>query len=804
MTLYVIENSTYRFSIDPDQAQWSLYGLSEKAPSLEGVSMQIVYRRGKTKFKALDRWSSNQFIGPETATSVHGSQQFIKIITGEAANGLRFNLSFALPENQPLFLWNLSIENDGSNPIFLERIELLQAGPVPGADSMQRKMRPAIRNLEPELAFFSNGWQSWNFSGSYGPRDRYRRTRLGALTLPMRVNAGTPRPKVQGHFVSSLFGVLGSRSSRTAILAGMLSEQDAFGTLEARIDSADPYLRLWAHGDGIRLDPGAHFTTDWACLYFLDVDAPDPLGPYLQAVARQNGLPADLPGRAPGLPKGMAIPVGWSSWYQFYNKVSAEDIRRNLQTAASLNSNLPLQLIQIDDGFESALEDWFTFKPTFPEGVAPLAQEIRATGFTPGLWLAPFIIHPRSKLAREHPDWLLRRRFNRPVNAGFGLWDAFSTALDLTHPGALDYTRRVIHTAVHTWGFPYLKLDFLYVAALPGRPRDPTRTRAQILRSGLQALRDAAGAETTLLGCGCPLGPAIGLLDAMRIGADVSDRWLPSYQGREFFFHAEPDYPAARNAIQNTLTRSSLHRRWWINDPDALLLRPEAHLTTAEMQTLATVIVMSGGSLLLSDDLSHLPPERLRIARSLLPLIGERPRLMDWFDSTTPSRLRLDLQGAAGPWHLLAHINWQDHPQDLVLRLADFGFAPDAAYRAREFWSAKTYTFENNELTLKNVAAHGTVLLALRAIHPGLPAYLGSDLHISQGLEVASWDPTPDGLELGLSRPGQSDGTIALYLPEVPSAAWLNAEALHWDAGDQGAFQFTIEFKTQAQIRIDY
>ena len=804
MTTHSIENAAYRLIIDPDRAQWSLAGYDEKAPSLEGVSMQILYRRGKSKYRALDRWLSSQFSRPENTTSVQGSQQQITLFTDGDANGLHHTVTFALPDSLPIFLWKIKVENQGSDPIFLDSIELLQVGPGPRHQAAQRKTRPAIRNLKPELAFFSNGWQSWNFSGSYGPKDRYRRTRLGPFTLPERVNAGTPRPKAPGHFISSLFGVLGSRSSRTAILAGFLSEQEAFGSLEARIDSNDPHLRLWAHGDGICLNPGAQFTTDWACLYFLEVDAPDPLDPYLQAVARQNGLDADSRDRGPNLTRDMTIPVGWSSWYHFYAKVNAQDIHRNLQTAKTLRPELPLQLIQIDDGFEKALDDWFTFKPTFPQGVAPLAKEIRAAGFTPGLWLAPYIIHRNSKLARKHPDWLLRGRFNKPVNAGFGLWDAFNTALDLTHPEALDYTRQVIHTAVHDWGFPYLKLDYLFAAVLPGRPHDPTRTRAQILRTGLQVLREAAGDETTILGCGCPLGPAIGLMDVMRIGADVSGRWRPAYHGLEFFFHNEPDYPAARNAIQNTLSRAFLHRRWWVNDPDALLLSPEKLLTLAEMHTLATVIVMSGGSFLISDNLPDLPPERLRIARSLLPIIGKRPRPSDWFDAITPSHLRLDLQNATGSWHLLAQFNWEDLAQDLILRLSDFGLISGDVYRAREFWSGKTYTIENDKLIVKDVAAHGVVLLALRTVQTSLPAYLGSNLHISQGLEVTSWTLSADSLEMGLSRPGQTQGAIEIYLPSVPHDTWLNGKPLRWSAGDEGNFQFHVDFNNQAQIQIHY
>lgn len=113
----------------------------------------------------------------------------------------------------------------------------------------------------------------------------------------------------------------------------------------------------------------------------------------------------------------------------------------------------------------------------------------------------------------------------------------------------------------------------------------------------------------------------------MRIGADVAETWQPRYMGTEFFIHAEPDYPSVRNAIQNTLTLAPLHKRWWINDPDALLLRPETDLTLAEVQTLASVIVLSGGSLFISNHLPDLPAERVRMAGRLLPVIGRRRRV---------------------------------------------------------------------------------------------------------------------------------------------------------------------------------
>jgi alpha-galactosidase len=793
--MHSLESPFAQLDLDLGRACWSFVSQRAGDLGLEGARMRVAYRCGRAKRQALGDWRGGE-VGPvEVRSSLHGPLHCLSLQLGPDPCGLRCRLELALPETCAALFWRLSIENQRAQPVFLDRLTLLEVTPQrePGYPSR-------ITNLAHDTArFFSNGWQSWSYAGAYGPADRFCRTRLGPVREPTDVNAGTPMPAQKGCLSSDMFGVLGDRGARRGLLAGFLSQEQHFGSLEARLGLGGAGLSLWANGDGARLDPGRQIETDWACLYSLDADDPDPLGPYLEAVGRQAGL-ADKP--------QAAIPTGWCSWYQFSSEtytgaVSAQDIRDNLGALAALKDDLPLSILQIDDGFEAQIGDWFDFKPGFPQGVAPLAAEIRRAGFTPGLWLAPFIVHPGSRLAAEHPDWLLRGSFNRPVNAGL-LWDTFTTALDLTQPRALDYARQVVQTAVHAWGYPYLKLDFLYAAALPGKHMDPTRTRAQVLRSGLAALRQAAGEQAFLLGCGCPLGPAIGLVDAMRVSADTARRWKPSFRGVEAFIAPEPNLPAARNACHNSLTRSPLHRRWWFNDPDCLLARPGTHLTPAEVQTVATVIALSGGSVFASDHLPDLPEERLRILQGLLPPIGRRPRTLDWLEAATPTRLRLDLEGAAGPWHLLARFNWEDAAHDTTVLPEDFGLDPQTTYWAREFWRGETHLLAGSGWTFPACPPHSVLLLAARPRLPDQPQYLGSDLHISQGLEVGSWrwDSAAGELTFCLRRPGRTRGVVDLALPGTIQSASLNGQALDWQRLEEGVYRLGMAFKGEAEIRV--
>lgn len=749
-------NAVFELSINDHNGSFDITPVDQKFPSLTGIHCGIHYQYGTTHVR-YHFGSAGCSIKSLNSMELRGQGSFdaFRLAFPSDHNGLRVDITIGILQEYPLVLWKVDLHNEGPKPVRVGRIDLLEVNPLEHG-----RIHYSSERSQPELGFFSNGWQSWSPSRWYRADAQMQISKLHGLQTPMLYNPGTPRPRKPGEFSSDMFAAITDNTSRTGFLVGFLSQEQHFGSILADFNKGK--LTMWANGDDARLDPGAVMETDWAVFNPILLDHRDPLDKYLEAAARQNNV--NLPVEAP---------VGWCSWYHFYEKVTAQNVQENLESILDLQEKLPVQLVQVDDGFETRVGDWFTFKPTFPHGVAPLAEQVSREGLLPGLWLAPFAVHPKSRLFAEHPDWVLRTSTGRPANAGLG-WNALFHGLDLTVPEALDYACRVVRTAAHEWGYPYLKLDFLYAAALKGVFRDPTKTRAQVLRAGMQAIRQAVGPEVMLLGCGLPLGSGLGLVDCMRIGPDVSGSWDPEFGGIKVFLKDEPAVPCARNSIHDILTRFDLHQHWWINDPDCLLVRADTKLTEDEVRSLAAVIALTGGSLLLSDDLPGLDPQRLDLASRLLPVITERARILDRFDTTMPERLRLDLVDPCGERHLLARFNWSDQPVQISLNSGDYDLE-DGTYYAREFWSGKVHRREAAGKAINmTIPAHGCILLAARRVEEDQPAYLGSNLHISQGIELADWQPDDNEVLFTLRLPRTAEGRVVVLLPGELSSIEVN------------------------------
>jgi alpha-galactosidase len=627
----------------------------------------------------------------------------------------------------------LAIENRGDEPVAVEALEPLCW--QRGADA-----ELALPGRSADLRFYRMGYQSWSPAAYLPLAGADARGRIPALR---RIHFGphTPLPR-RGLHVSDFATELRA-PGQPGLAIGFLTHERYFTHVcLAHRDERVEGLRAVVATEGLPLAPNRTLRAERLWVGAVDAD-----GDGVEQWATRAG--AEMQARVPS-----SSGSGWCTWYHFFTAVRAEDVRRNLEELAPFRGQL--DTVQIDDGYQAAVGDWLEADPGFPDGVGPLARDIHEAGFRAGLWLAPFLVSRVSRVAQEHGDWLLRGSGGRPVVASYNpAWEGrICYALDPTHPEALAWLREVFYR-VRSWGYDYLKLDFLYAGLLRGRRHDPSVPTVEAYRNAVRAMREAAGPDALLLGCGAPLGPSIGLFEAMRIGPDVGPEWRNSVND---MLLGLPAAPAAENSIRNVLARAALHQRLWINDPDCVLLRDrDTNLDEREVRTLAGVVALSGGAVVASDDMASVSDERRRLLRRLLPSLDRAPRVGAG-PGPIPERLSTHLPDGSA---LVLRVNLGAEARVLPIELRDVGL--EGAVHVYDVWGERYLGVRSDPIELEPTPPRGSFVLRLTPVERR-PALLGSSLHLGAGaLEIARLRARPDGgAALKLRLPGPRAGSVVV------------------------------------------
>ena len=420
----------------------------------------------------------------------------------------------------------------------------------------------------PAARVYEHGWQSWSLTGPYGAGERPQRP-PDAGTARMD-GPGTRLPAPEDAFQGEGLLAVDPGGGGEVVVVAAASPTTAVPTVRAVV--AGTAVRVHANGPvTVTSHPAGGGLEGALGAWASSVAAPGPIRP---------------------------APTIWCSWYDYFTAVTEADMVENIDAIA--DQDLPVDVVQLDDGYEAELGDWLVLSDRFAS-LRGIAERIRGSGRRAGIWVAPFLAGARSALVADHPDWLVGG-VGEPVWAGHN-WQQDVYGLDLTHPGVRAYLSEVFGQ-LRSAGFDFFKIDFLYAGALDGaRAGDPDPLAAY--RSGLSLIRDVVG-DAYLLGCGAPLLPSIGLVDAMRISPDTGPLYEPA--------GGNLSKPAVRSAIGTGAARRWQHGRWWVNDPDCLLARPAAE----HREQFATHVAASGGLRGFSDRVSSLDSWGLATVRALL------------------------------------------------------------------------------------------------------------------------------------------------------------------------------------------
>ncbi len=429
----------------------------------------------------------------------------------------------------------------------------------------------------------------------------------------------------------------------------------------------------------------------------------------------------------------------YCTWYYYGADYNEELFRKDIEQFKK--EPLPFEVFLIDECWAMhQWGDWYGREDLFPSGMKWVAEQMRSLGYIPGIWSPPFLVSPRSDLAKNHPQWILRNSKGEPCIFHMGSNDHY--ILDVTYPGAEQHLEDVYRRIVRDWGFKYLKFDFMRSIFLDTDQQfyDRTATSLEAYRRGLEAIRRGAGDEAYIAVCGGHFGASLGLCESQRSGSDVISKW----QERELFKY-----------------RQNILRTWmsdlWHVDPDAMMVRrhtseppfENAHLKwglfTDDEAFTNTVNQFVGGNLVTFTEPFPLDEDRQLLYKHVIPSANQSSRAIDLFNLHVPQTMITHIDPVCDRlenWNMLSVINWSNEEKNYTLKLEGkiIETLSGDSFIAFDFQSQEILgIFKRGEdLALKGVRPHHSHVIKILPWDGKTAVFLATDLSFTcGGIEIA-------------------------------------------------------------------
>lgn len=299
----------------------------------------------------------------------------------------------------------------------------------------------------------------------------------------------------------------------------------------------------------------------------------------------------------------------WTPTQDFKKSFSYKYLLEQLETLDKINPPVPVQTINVGSGY-CITGDWLDTLESWPKSMDEVARQIFRRKYRAGIYVAPFAVHEKSRLFRNHPRWILKDLEGEMIKMAEDS-DGILYALDASHDDVKSYLGKVFST-FRKMGFTYYELDFLDW----GLKDSSQVTRAKkgkssvrIFREVMDIIREEAGAGSFITANHAPYAPLIGYVDAVRIDKDHCWKWDDSVTCKIL------------NESYNTQVFNNI---FWQNDPDVVFTRDyKTEFTETEKKSLALWVGFVGGAIGLSDSFRIMSPDKLQFWRFLEP--NKRP-----------------------------------------------------------------------------------------------------------------------------------------------------------------------------------
>lgn len=567
-------------------------------------------------------------------------------------------------------------------------------------------------------------------------------------------------------FESDSFCVVRRCGSREQVLFGFVSQLGHLARINLKTDDNRRTLDTFAaecEFDECLLPPGGMRTSQWVCIMSGE-NTNALIAAFADWVGNYHGV-NEPPGN---------IPSVYCTW-QFYGMSFGEaELIEALDHFR--DARMPFDVFLIDGSWATEWGDW---QGRDDWDMREAAERIRAVGYTPGIWTAPFLAKIDSRIVHEHPEWLLCKQDG--TRCIFKM-DGESYVFDPTCPGVLDHYVELFRKLTFDWGFTYHKLDFLRCVFMEKDVKfhDPSVTRLEAYRMGLEAVRRGMGPEVYLSVCGGHYGGSLGLADSQRSGSDVASMW---------------DEPSALPKLKQNIMRTWMSRLWHV-DPDAMVVRrrdtpindtPHGYLSLGkfsddEARTIALNQYVGGGMVCFSEKFSEIDDERRSLYRHVIPSVNSPGVPLDLFSECCPSILRTAVEPrctALEPWVTIAIFNWADEARDRELVLSDrvtTGLDADR-FLLFDFFDQKVIGLfgPGESVKLGSLPPHGCRQVKVMPWRAAA-CFVGTDLHFSAGgVEVTAASTDADSVSGSLQTDWKYPIRVTVAFPQGDSLVTAQA-----------------------------
>ncbi len=400
--------------------------------------------------------------------------------------------------------------------------------------------------------------------------------------------------------------------------------------------------------------------------------------------------------------------AGWSSWSCMYGTVTEDDVIKQAQLTKSISEKA--DMIQIDDGWQNGgtfCGDWTSNQETFKAGLDKLSANLKENNQRLGLWFAPTIFANTGTLYKEHPEYNIFYENGRTERVFGGNQvlcadnDGSKFPIDLENENALKHIESSFKNAVENYDCHYFKIDFLIrslIRCVNNQNLENvtynTLPSVKAYKNAMRLIRKTVGNDF-MMACGAPITESIGIFDAIRTSPDIT--WTWSKPPRPYSY-----WEIVRNNVQNVFLRSYYHGKVFLVDADALVVRGELGRkqddytpTLEEARLWATTVALSGGAVLINEEIEKLSSDRLNLIKEVINPIGIAAYPDDFFEFPLVSHVTLNDNNK----QIKAVYNWDESEKEDIIK-------NNKTVLAFDCWSKEFLGEFENDILVK-IPAHG-------------------------------------------------------------------------------------------------